>query len=249
MKKQTIRSRKPAQSGRTRPSRRRRRRLPHVSPLLVTLILAVAALLVLGRPLLTGLSSLGNAVTICVDPGHGGKDPGCTTDDRHESDDNLRLALAVQKKLEDQGVRVIMTRSDDTYLTLEERCTVANQAGADLFLSLHRNIADGSASGVEVWKSHIAGDESNALADNVLTALENVGIQQNRGVHIGSQSSETEDYYVLGHTKMPSLLIELGFLDNDEDNRLFDSNLERYAEAIARGALSTYEEFHGNNPS
>lgn len=239
MRKQPAKPRPP------RTGRPRRHRRWRFSPLPVILIVAAVAAMALGVSRLARLSTPASAITICVDPGHGGEDPGCTSDGRYESEDNLRLALAVQKKLEAQGVRVIMTRTDDTYLTLEERCAMANQAQADLFLSLHRNIASSSANGVEVWKSHSAGDESSALADNVLAALEEVGIQQNRGVHTGSQSSETEDYYVLAHTKMPSLLVELGFLNNEEDNRLFDAKLDRYAEAIARGALDTYREFHG----
>lgn len=183
--------------------------------------------------------------TVCLDAGHGGVDAGCATEERYERDDNLRLTLAIQEAMEAQGIQVILTRSDDTYLSLEDRCAIANEAEADFFLSLHRNYASGIAYGVEVWKSHNASDEASALADAVSAALEEVGVQRNRGIHTGSQSSDQEDYYVLRSTSMPSLLIEMGFLENAEDNRLFDTYLNDYAEAITQAVLDTYEEFHG----
>lgn len=211
-------------------------------PWLLTLPLAAAA--VAACFLLPRLFAGSAGFTVCLDAGHGGNDPGCTTEDRQESDDNLTLALSVQKELERQGVRVLMTRTDDTYLTLEERCAAANGEGADYFLSFHRNIADGSACGVEIWRSHSAGEESIALSDNLMAALDSAGIQRNRGVHIGSQSSETQDYYVLRGTQMPCALLEMGFLDNPEDNRLFDAKQSAYARAIAQAVVETYGAFH-----
>lgn len=186
-----------------------------------------------------------SGLLVCVDAGHGGKDPGGNRDGRLESDDNLRLALALKTALEKQGCRVLMTRSDDTFLTLEERCAVANNAGADYFLCLHRNIIEGEAYGVEVWRSHSAGEESIALSESIMNGLENVGIQRNRGVQVGSRGDAASDFYVLQYTKMPCSLLEMGFLNDEEDNRLFDENLERYAEAIADAVTSTYQEFHG----
>ena len=84
-----------------------------------------------------------------MDAGHGGKDNGSDYKGRYEKDDNLKLAQAVSAYLADKNVKVVMTRSDDTFLRLSERCGIANQSGADYMLSLHRN--DGEGNGVETW--------------------------------------------------------------------------------------------------
>ncbi len=178
-------------------------------------------------------------ITVCLDPGHGGNDPGCNVDDRLEKDDNLALALAARECMEAAGITVIMTREDDTYVSLDDRCYIANQAEADYFISIHRNYASGIANGVEVWKSTNASDASIYLADEVSAGLEAVGVSRNRGVHTGSQSSEYEDYEVLRETSMPGVLIEMGFIENEDDNWYLDTYLEEYAQAITQAVLDT----------
>ncbi len=185
-----------------------------------------------------------NGIVVCVDAGHGGKDPGCNTPERRESDDNLAFAKALKQELEQEGCQVIMTREDDTYLTLEERCAIANDRNADYFLCIHRNIVEGDACGVEVWRSHAAGDETVYLADSVMSGLETVGVQRNRGVQVGSRDNGSSDFYVLQYTKMPCALVEMGFLNDAEDNDLFDRKLNDYARSIAQAIVSTYEAFH-----
>ncbi|MCD8008606.1 MAG: N-acetylmuramoyl-L-alanine amidase, partial [Clostridiales bacterium] len=180
-------------------------------------------------------------IIVCLDPGHGGNDPGCNVDDRLEKDDTLALALAVREDMEAAGITVVMTREDDTYVSLDDRCYIANQANADYFISIHRNYASGIANGVEVWKSTNASDASVYLADAVSAALEAVGVSRNRGVHTGSQGSEYSDYQVLRETAMPGVLIEMGFVENSDDNWYFDTYLEEYAQAITQSVLDTYE--------
>lgn len=178
-------------------------------------------------------------ITVCLDPGHGGNDPGCNVDDRLEKNDNLALALAARDCMEAAGITVVMTREDDTCVSLDDRCYIANQAEADYFISIHRNYASGIANGVEVWKSTNASDASIYLADEISAGLETVGVSRNRGVHTGSQSSEYEDYEVLRETSMPGVLIEMGFVENSDDNWYFDTYLEGYAQAITQAVLDT----------
>ena len=73
--------------------------------------------------------------TVCIDAGHGGYDVGATNGERYEKDDNLRLAKAVEAELKARGINTIMTRSDDSYVSLEDRCKTANKKKADLFIS------------------------------------------------------------------------------------------------------------------
>jgi hypothetical protein len=97
--------------------------------------------------------------------------------------------------------------------------------------------------GTEIWKCSTASEEAAALADNLMDALEGVGVQRARGVKEGSQSG-SGDYYVLNHTKMPSALLEMGFMQNKKDNKYFDKNVDEYAEALTQAVLDTWEEFH-----
>lgn len=172
---------------------------------------------------------------VCIDPGHGGADVGAVgPNNRYEKDDNLALALAVREQLESRGIQVLMTREDDSKLSLQDRCYIANKAEALLFVSIHRNSAESkSANGMEIWtaNSGIGYD----MASYIFEGLKVVGMQSDRGIQEGTSDSRLSDYYVNKHTTMPSCLLEMGFITNEEDNRLFDTNLEQYARAIADG--------------
>lgn len=171
---------------------------------------------------------------IAVDAGHGGHDFGATFEGRMEKDDNLRLALAVWTQMEAQGVRVLMTRTEDVFVTLQDRASMANEADVDLFISLHRNSyieQTPETNGVENYIYLTAPEESTGLAAaTVLEEVVNVGVQRNRGVNRGN-------YYVLRRTVMPAMLLEMGFIINEIDNQLFDENLIQYAIAITKGAM------------
>lgn len=180
-----------------------------------------------------------SGLIVCLDAGHGGKDNGADYQGRYEKDDNLRMAQAVAAYLREKGVTVVMTRDEDVFLSLEERCTYANLKEADYFVSLHRNTGDGN--GVETWIYSGASDETTVLAQRIQEKLEAVGVQRNRGVKNGSQSSESGNYYVNIHSDMPSCIVELGFMGNAKDNQLFDENLNAYAAAIGDAILETYE--------
>lgn len=153
-----------------------------------------------------------NPLIVCVDAGHGGKDNGSDYKGRYEKDDNLKLAQAVAAYLADKNVKVVMTRSDDTFLRLSERCGIANQSGADYMLSLHRN--DGEGNGVETWISASGSEETDALANHIMEALDTAGIQRNRGVKKGTQTGESSNYYINVHSDMPSCIVEMGFIND-----------------------------------
>lgn len=171
---------------------------------------------------------------IVVDAGHGGWDNGASWEGRLEKDDNLRLALAVQKQLKTQkNVTVIMTRDTDVFVELSERADIANNAGANIFISLHRNSyiePTPITNGVENWIYLTAPEHTERAAIIVLNEVVKVGVQNNRGVKRGN-------YYVVRRTLMPSMLLEMGYIINEEDNRLFDEKLTDYARAIAVGIL------------
>ena len=181
-------------------------------------------------------------LVVVVDAGHGGNDDGAVdqTQTRFEKDDNLRLALAVEDRLNVYPhVQVIMTRETDVFVELQERCDVANNANADFFISLHRNSAT-SGKGVEIWINNDSmGDITmdKMMAEYIMEWLEQAGISNNRGIKKGLRNSsvdaESENFYINRYTNMPSVLVEMGFMTSEIDNSNFDTKLNEYADAIA----------------
>ena len=176
------------------------------------------------------------AYSIMVDAGHGGeRDPGAVYNGRQEKDDALRLALAVGEILQNHGIDVQYTRTTDVYETPYEKAMEANQAGADLFLSIHRNSfpTDNEVSGVETLVYDLSGLKYQ-MAQDINDQLEAVGF-----VNLGVK--ERPNLAVLRRTSMPALLVEAGFINSDVDNRLFDENFQDIAQAIAEGVLDTLD--------
>ena len=106
---------------------------------------------------------------VMIDAGHGGtKDPGAVFEDRMEKDDTLRLALAVGRILEENGVNAVYTRTTDVYDTPYQKAEMGNEADADYFVSLHRNAANepGKGSGI-MTLVYETGGEAEQLADSV----------------------------------------------------------------------------------
>ena len=144
----------------------------------------------------------------------------------------LRLTLKVKDRLEAKGIRVILTRDDDSDITLKERCKLANRKRCDFFLSLHRN-SSVSGSGFEAWIAKEPKDNEEETAQKLVEALSDISSLPNRGVKKGYRNSSGNNYYVNSNTNMPSILLEVGFVTNEVDNKSFDKSLDENAEAIA----------------
>lgn len=168
---------------------------------------------------------------VALDAGHGGADPGAVYLGRQEKDDVLALTLAVGNILEENGVDVYYTRTTDVYETPSRKAEEANQAGADYFVSIHRNSSPSpnQYTGVESLVYDISG-EAARMAYSINERLEQVGFA-NQGV------GERQDLVVLNRTNMPSVLVEAGFINTDADNALFDAQFDAIAQAIADGIL------------
>ena len=124
---------------------------------------------------------------VVIDAGHGGKDPGAGTGSVKEKDLTLALALALRDELIRQGgVRVALTRSDDTYVTLDERPAIARKLGADLFVSIHADSTDGDGSATGATVFTLSAKGTSQVADR-FAARENAADQIN-GVRITGQS-------------------------------------------------------------
>ena len=170
---------------------------------------------------------------VCLDCGHGGSDPGAVNGARTEKADVLRIGLKVRDLLTAQGINVVLTRTADKDVSINERCKIANGAKCDYFLSIHRNAATPDASGNEIWVHSQAVAHVVDKAQKILSAVCAVA-GKNRGVKKGAAGNYT-DYGVNRDTDMPSALLELGFITSAADNKTFDANFDEYAKAVAKG--------------
>ena len=165
--------------------------------------------------------------------GHGGANPGATYNGRKESEDALALTLAVGSILEENGVDVYYTRTTDIYESPYQKAQEGNEVGGDYFVSIHRNSSPypNQYSGVESLVYNRYGAAAR-MAYNINAGLEQVGFV-NLGVN------ERPNLVVLNSTNMPAVLIEVGFINTDADNELFDRRFDEIARAIADGILES----------
>lgn len=169
-----------------------------------------------------------------IDAGHNGlTDPGAVYDGRRESDDVLRLAQAVGAILSRNGYDVVYTRTGDINQSVLQKAQMANEEDADLFISLHRNMATypGQYDGVQTLLYDLSGDKLT-MAQNINQNLAALGF---RNINVEARP----DLTILKRTDMPALLIETGFMDSDKDNQLFDTRFDEIAQAIADGIMDT----------
>ena len=186
-----------------------------------------------------------SALTVAVDPGHGGYDGGARARDSGvwEKELTLQIAQAVEQVLRERGANVVLTRTQDVCLSeegsgkarkradLQKRLDIAAEAKADVFLSIHLNeYRDRSENGPQVFYQRGA-DEGRLLAGALQEAL----VQTLQPAKV--RKANAGDYYVLRNTTLPAALVECGFLSNaEEEKRLLDPAYHRrIAQAVADG--------------
>lgn len=174
---------------------------------------------------------------IYIDPGHGGDSIGATYKGRIEQDDTLRLAKKVRDYLVKQyEVEVKLSREGNTNPEIIARANEANAWGANYFASLHRNaFKPNAAKGVENWVYSKVSKTGATYkkAERILELLCKATGFVNRGMKLGAPSYA--DFGVNSLTMMDSCLLEVGFIDSDEDNKTFDAKFDAMAQAIAQG--------------
>ncbi|WP_040227722.1 N-acetylmuramoyl-L-alanine amidase [Bhargavaea cecembensis] len=176
---------------------------------------------------------------IVVDAGHGGSDPGTSKNGVTEKSITLKVSKLVEQKLKAAGATVYMTRSGDSFPSLQDRVDYAAQKYAEDFVSIHVNAAGSTAAkGSEVFfdtSINMNGAESSYLAYD---------IQQRLVKDVGMHNRGTFDkrFYVIRNQHIPAVLVELGFITNPQDYSKLTSNayLERYAQAVYNGIVDYY---------
>ncbi len=171
--------------------------------------------------------------TIVLDAGHGGVDMGaCGRQGTREKDVNLEVTMRLKDLLEEAGARVVLTRTDDSFISLYERPFLANYLFCNLFLSIHsNNHTNFNVNGIEVYH-HSERPEAKLLAEKVSERLVAKTRLNNRGVR-------ANDFCVTRETQMPSILIELGYLSNYQEESILRTTEFRIkaAEAIFEGIM------------
>ena len=192
----------------------------------------------------TRAAATGGATRLCIDPGHGGADPGASGNGLLEKDVNLDVALRFADLLDADSAdgsgggawEVLLTREADVSVSLLQRVTLANAFGADSFCSIHSNsFSDPSAHGTETY-SFAEGTTAAALRDRVHARMLDAWGLTDRG-------TKTAGFYVLVNTSMPAELAEMGFITNAGDAAFLGSPAQRQAMALAH--LFAVQEHHG----
>ncbi|MGA1862522.1 N-acetylmuramoyl-L-alanine amidase [Deferribacter thermophilus] len=216
--------------------------------------------------------------TIVIDPGHGGKDPGCNYYGLKEKDIVLDIALYLRDLLKSKtNLKVLLTRDRDIFIPLEERTAFANKHKADIFVSIHVNASRNKmAKGVETYVLNVTKDKSalevaafeNQATEKSLSDLQGIlkdimlnskleeslllakDVQDNlvsnlKSVNLGVKQAP---FYVLVGARMPSILIETGFLSNKYEAKKFaDKNYRaKIAEGIYNGLIAYIKKYNGN---
>ncbi|MBU3179980.1 N-acetylmuramoyl-L-alanine amidase [Clostridium psychrophilum] len=167
---------------------------------------------------------------LCFDYGHGGKDGGACYKARKESNDVLSLGKAIAVEVRKCGITVDETRRSDVAVSLSERSNFENKNAYNYFISFHRNaFQPEKAKGVETYTYLNQGAKAKVLAEGIQSSLVALGFV-NRGV-------KTANFHVLRETKAPSVLIEIGFIDNTDDNNLFNKKRNEIIKVLAKVIL------------
>lgn len=185
-------------------------------------------------------------VEVVLDPGHGESDPGkIGINQALEKDINLKIAKKVQSRLEKEGVQVAMTREKDEMLAKEgdtnkkiqdmkARVQLMNEISPKLVVSIHQNsYTDEKIHGAQVFY-YAQSAEGKTAAEIMQKALLKVDESNKR------QAKEDSTYYILKRTKSPTVIVECGFLSNQEEAELLvsDEYQEKLADAITEGILA-----------
>lgn len=168
--------------------------------------------------------------TIVIDAGHGGTDYGAIRNGINEKDINLDVAKQVENILRRKGFKVGMTRTDDIYVSLDDRCKISESMNPSIFVSIHVNSCVGTEpKGIETHYYHENSIElANAIHSKMIKAINS----PNRGLF-------RSKFYVINHTTVPAVLLEIGFISNDAERAELITQKRKLAtaQAIAEGII------------
>lgn len=179
---------------------------------------------------------------IYIDPGHGGIDPGATYKDIYEKDINLSIALKLKKELENNGAIVYLTRYDDIDLSistnnhkksdLNNRVRAINNSNADLFISIHLNSYGTSWHGVQIFY-----DDNNSTNEGLASIMD----KNIKNLNGNRTYKKKNNLYLLKNIKIPGILVEVGFLSNENERYLLTNS--KYQEKVSKSLCNGIKEY------
>lgn len=175
--------------------------------------------------------------TIVIDAGHGGRDSGAVSTDNSifEKDITLSTAILLRNRLQDAGANVILSRSSDEFVSLDDRVITGHNYQADLFISLHYDAIE-VANSMSGTTTYYYSESNLELANTVNRYLAQLGPLNNNGVRHGN-------YYVLRANNQPSILLELGYMNSDIDIQHIDTIA--YQSTIVEAVYQALREYYG----
>lgn len=181
-------------------------------------------------------NDLKKTITVVIDAGHGGHDDGAKFEGFSEKEIVASIAQKIKKNNSDKNVIIHLTRTEDNFISLQDRAKFINELKPDLVLSLHVNGNENTdASGVEFYISPKSSTYENAkiIAENLNSRFVNNNGLKSRGV-------KDANFTLLRDTEYPSITVELGFLSNENDrNYLTDNNQQEKIAATILELIST----------
>ncbi len=172
---------------------------------------------------------------VVIDPGHGGIDYGAIRSGINEKDITTDVSAKVAKMLRSDGYTVYMTRDEDKTVSLQERVDFSENHNPDIFVSIHVNSSEGTtATGIETHYYH---DYSIGLAKVVHAAMAKHVNSKDRGLF-------KSKFYVINHTTVPAILVEIGFISNEEEREdlISEKRKQATAKAIVEGIKNYYKQ-------
>ena len=174
---------------------------------------------------------------IVIDAGHGGNDTGALRGSTLEKDLTLKIALKVRDCLREKGLKnIVLTRYSDKTLSLDDRVQIANNKDADIFVSIHINAS---------VKSEINGIETHYYTDNGYNVAKIIHKELMNNVDAMDRGLFKSKFYVINHTEAPAVLLELGFISNEQERSSLNSEKRQMdsAQAIADGIVNYLVEY------
>ena len=202
-------------------------------------LLTFVLVLSLSFLLATGVFAALAGQKICVDPGHGGSDPGAVGQGLQEKTINLDIGLRFRDLLTLDAATPLMTRSTDVYVSLQGRCDIANNNGANRFECTHCNAFNGAAYGTETYCHPNETSTGYDLRNKVNPEMVAHMGTYNRGL-------KTNTFYVLANTNMAAILCEVAFIDNAGDAAKLGN--AAYRQEAARAYLHGTQSHYGEAP-
>lgn len=205
----------------------------------LTSLVCIAMMFAVHTDMVSASSVMGK--TVIVDAGHGGYNPGAVANGSIEAENNLAVALLLADRLTEAGANVVMTRTSDRAVAqnkttlqaeLQARVTIAERNKGDIFVSIHSNSNDNQK--IEGAMTFYHNDSSRALAEAVQKNLVYRTKANDKGVQMAG-------FYVIRHTSMPSVLVEMGFVTNPKEARRLTE--AAYRERLADGIYEGIEEY------